>query len=129
MTTVAQIEALLRKLPYVNALWLYGSQADGTAQANSDVDLAVQFADFIDNSEQRTLRPHVLKVELCSALNCREDQLSIVDLAIAPPALAWEILSTGQLLFCYDDSKRIRLECKIFSQYELDIEYHRKRYG
>jgi predicted nucleotidyltransferase len=129
MINIQRIKKLIESESGVNALWLYGSQADNTAQTHSDFDLAVQFHDFVKDEETRLLRPHLLKIDICSALKCSENTISIVDLESSPTALAWEILSSAKLLFCKNDSKRMFLECRIYSQYELDVEYHRKLYG
>lgn len=128
-TILDNIIVLTQQHPDINALWVYGSMANNTSNARSDIDLAVQFKTFIQDPEERILKPQILKIELTSELSLSDAMISIVDLDQVSTPLAWEILDTGQLLFSHNQALRIRLECRIFSQYELNVYYHRKLYG
>lgn len=72
----------------LDALWLYGSEAEGTARADSDVDLAALF-----RRPPQGLEIFDARAEL-EELLCRE--IDLVDLDQAPPILAIQILKHGR---------------------------------
>jgi len=66
-------------------VWLYGSRVKGTANINSDYDLAVAFKSFIKNDPlEKRLRPECLALDWQEALGLHDFQLSIVDIALFP---------------------------------------------
>ncbi len=73
----------------VQAIWLFGSHARGDARADSDIDLAI-------------LCEPPLGVERLAVMdrvgNALGADIDLVDLAIAPPVLVWEIVTTGRLV-------------------------------
>ncbi len=73
----------------VAGVWLFGSFARGEARAESDVDLAILCEAPLD------LDRLVLMDRLARAAGRDVD---LIDLARAPPALAWEVVTTGRLL-------------------------------
>ncbi|MBS4710883.1 type VII toxin-antitoxin system MntA family adenylyltransferase antitoxin [Aeromonas caviae] len=117
-----QLSELAATHPEVAVLWLYGSQAKGTAGPHSDWDLAVAFdpvklADLLDNR----LRPELLALDWQRALGLAEGQLSVVDINQAPIPLAFAIVDANRVLFCRDLGRRLREEARIMSQMELNF--------
>lgn len=110
-------------------LWLYGSQADGTAHPESDYDLAIAFEKHIPEPLEQRLRPEELAIEWAYVLKSAENKISIVDINLAPTPLAWEVLSKGLCLFARNKNRLIREELRISSEYEHDVLYHRRTYG
>jgi predicted nucleotidyltransferase len=78
----------------VDAVWLFGSHAAGTAGPDSDVDLGV------------LCRPRLgvdrfaLVDEVANAVGCEVD---VVDLDAVPATTAWQVITTGRLVVCTDD--------------------------
>jgi predicted nucleotidyltransferase len=96
-------------IPGLIALYRFGSQAQGTARPDSDVDLAL-------------LAPEALSP--ASLLNLKEDlaallhrETDVIDLRVAPTVLRMQVLSTGQCLFSGDDRARELFEAMVYSSY------------
>lgn len=78
----------------VAGVWLFGSVLRGEDHRESDIDLAVlcQPPLAIDRT-----------VAMDQVGRAVERDVDVIDLATAPPALAWEILTTGRLVFEPDE--------------------------
>ncbi|MCL7939429.1 nucleotidyltransferase domain-containing protein [Halomonas sp. ATCH28] len=113
----------------IAVLWLYGSRAKGTASAESDYDLAVAFRDFAKEPLERRLRPELLAQDWQDRLGLKQDQLSIVDINLAPLPLAHAVIRTGQVLQANDHLRLIREENRITSMWELDHQYHQRHFA
>ncbi len=108
--------------PELAIVWLYGSRAKGTANANSDYDLAVAFKTFIrDDPLEKRLRPECLALDWQRALGLHDFQLSIVDINQAPIPLAWEIIEPDCVLYCCDESRLWQETLRIQSRMEIDF--------
>lgn len=112
--------------PNVVAVYVFGSQARGTARPTSDVDLGVLYR----RPPAPTLmdQPFELQAELESALRVPVD---LVVMNTAPVDLVHRILRDGKLLLEKDKSARIAFEVKARNQY-FDLlpvleQYRRKR--
>ena len=115
--------------PDIAVLWLYGSRAQDQAHADSDYDLAVAFVSFPEEPLQRRLRPEILALDWAQAVHLDSDSLSIIDINAVPVPLAWEVITSGQVLYQDDSMRLYQEEQRISSRMELDILYHRRRYG
>jgi uncharacterized protein len=113
----------------ISILWLYGSRANQTEQAHSDYDLAIAFNLYLKDPLENSLRPEKLRLEWCQQLQCDENLISIVDINIIPIHLAWEVVTKSKVLICKDESRLYHEESRVFSQYELDLMYHREKFG
>jgi predicted nucleotidyltransferase len=110
----------------IELLWLYGSQAKGTAHSHSDVDLAVVFKRYEEDVLERRLRPELLAMDWQRALGLPEGQLSVLDVNIAPIPLSVNVLNDGQLLLCKNTSRLLREQQRIMSMWEIDYLHHHK---
>jgi predicted nucleotidyltransferase len=124
-----KIIKLAEKNNEIAVLWLYGSRADNTYHAQSDFDLAIAFTHFLTDPLQNRLRPELLAIEWTSILKCPENLISIVDINIIPTTLAWEVVTKGKSIVVKEASRLLKEQSRIYSQYELDVSYHRKHYG
>lgn len=113
----------------IAVLWLYGSRAKGTAGGDSDYDLAVAFRHFEKDALERRLRPQLLAQTWQDELGLAEDQLSIVDINLAPLPLAHAVIRTGRVLLARDKLRLIREEQRITSMWEIDHQYHQQHYA
>ena len=107
---IHRITAILDKWFGVDELWLYGSEAEGTARADSDVDLAALF-----RRRPKDLDIFDARTELEEEL--RRD-VDLVDLDQAPPILAMQVLKHGRLLVDRNPSRRHDSFSRIVSLYE-----------
>jgi predicted nucleotidyltransferase len=94
----------------VDVLWLFGSEARGTARPGSDVDLAVLF-------HRRPTSPELLSAasELTDLL---DRPVEVVDLDRASPILAMQVLRYGRLLVDRKPARRFAFFGRTLSMYE-----------
>jgi len=88
----AQVEGL-------SALWLFGSFARGEATSISDVDLA-----YLPNQalELQALERFEDRLYRMISSTLGTDEISLVNVYLAPAFLSWRVLAEGVLLFCRD---------------------------
>jgi len=110
--------------PAIELLWLYGSQAKGTAHEKSDIDLAVVFKEWEKDIIKRRLRPELLAIEWQQELSLKEGELSILDMNIAPIPLAMSVLQSGTLLLSKNRARQLQEQQRIMSKWEIDYLYH-----
>jgi uncharacterized protein YutE (UPF0331/DUF86 family)/predicted nucleotidyltransferase len=88
---------LHRRFPETVAVYLFGSRASGRARPDSDVDIAV----LTSPSMLRTPRHFLAYYAPLSAV-LRTDKIDLVWLNQTRLSLQWQVIRTGQLLFCCD---------------------------
>ena len=117
----AIIELARQNLDIV-VVWLYGSRVKGSANINSDYDVAVAFKAFIKNDPlEKRLRPECLALDWQQALGLHDFQLSIVDINQAPIPLAWQIIEADGVLYCADERRLWHETHRIGSRMEIDF--------
>ncbi len=117
----AIIELARQNLDIV-VVWLYGSRVKGSANINSDYDVAVAFKAFIKNDPlEKRLRPECLALDWQQALGLHDFQLSIVDINQAPIPLAWQIIEADGVLYCADERRLWQETRRIGSRMEIDF--------
>ena len=105
------IAAVVARYPVV-AAYLFGSQAAGTANALSDVDVAVLL-------EEGAPAPGEIQIALISdlMLALRRSDIDVAVLNHAPPLLKQRAISRGRLLYCRDDNARVTFEVAARREY------------
>lgn len=118
--TLNMIIKTIQMLTQVDAIYLYGSRANGTATEQSDWDIAVLFSDFLEDKLERTLRPQQLQQQVERELGVC-DIVSIIDVEIAPIYLQYNIITAEK---CYDRGVLHvrRVENRILSEAEKDYD-------
>jgi predicted nucleotidyltransferase len=111
----------------LSVVWLYGSRAKGTSQADSDYDLAVAFNTFPEDEWDKRLQPEELKSDWSATLGT--DKISIIDINNIPLPLAYSVIQQGRVLYCKDPLRLSREELRIGSMWEVDYQWHKKNYG
>ncbi len=110
----------------IEVMWLYGSQAKGTAHEHSDIDIAIAFKNFKLTDLDRKLRPQELSLIWSEKLNLPDGKLSIVDINNVPVYLAFNVVEYGKVLSAKNKSRELKEVQRIYSQYEFEtIEYQR----
>jgi uncharacterized protein YutE (UPF0331/DUF86 family)/predicted nucleotidyltransferase len=90
-------EVLHDAFPEMIALYLFGSRASGNARADSDIDLAMLTAPWSPCSAPRFFTYYASVTAFLQT-----DKIDLIWLNQAKLSLQWEIVRTGELLFCCD---------------------------
>ena len=101
-----KISIFFTKQKDVVAVYLYGSRAKGEETDKSDLDLAILFKKPLTKYERvLELRVEVQKVVGdVFFVDVREIQLGL------SPVFLGEVISSGNIIFCRDEDKRIKFE-------------------
>ena len=108
---MSDLQPLLDRVPGVQAVYAFGSQADGTAHPESDLDLAVLAASPLD-----PLVRWDAQEALAAALGTDVD---LVDLRSASTVMRAEVLRTGRVVLDRDPTARAFWEVWTMSAYAL----------
>lgn len=119
--TATEITNSIQRNAVVDAIYLYGSRAKGTAHKNSDWDIAVLFTDYETDLSARLLRPQQLEATLERDLKLY-NQISVIDLETAPVYLQYSILMSAVKWFDRNVPHVKRVEQSILSKWEKDYE-------
>jgi uncharacterized protein len=103
------ITCLKGEVPALQAVYRFGSQAQGTAHSESDVDLAVLARNRLELGLLGGLQQ-----DLAVILNRDVD---LVDLRAASTVMQMQVLSTGECLFCGDVQARDLFEMIAYASY------------
>ncbi len=95
--------------PYL--IILFGSQAKGTFREDSDIDIA-----FLSEKECSSYELFMVAQQLASELGREVD---LVDLKKASTVFKAQIVGTGTVIYCLDESKRILFQMRTFKDYAL----------
>ena len=109
----------------IEVIWLYGSQAKGTAQSQSDIDLAIAFKNFNLSELDRKLRPQELVLIWSEQLNLRDGKLSITDINTVPVYLAFNVVEYGRVICSKNSTREFKETQRIYSQYEFEMIEHK----
>lgn len=102
-------EAVLRLVPDAEAIYLFGSRADGRARADSDLDLAVLGA--------VPLSP-LCRFEMQRELSARlGHDVDFVDLYSASTVLKLEVVTRGQRIYRRDADRTLEFEARVLGEY------------
>jgi uncharacterized protein len=101
-------------LPEIQAAFLFGSRATGRARAESDIDVAVLLDTACAPIDGRTRLRRVLET---FAAHVAADRLDVVILNDAPPALAFQVLKHGKLVFERDRTALHRFRVSTYGRH------------
>jgi predicted nucleotidyltransferase len=124
------VATLRAAFPNVLAMYVFGSRAQGTARADSDLDLAVLVAGYAD-----PLQLWDVSAELAALVGCPVD---LLDLRAASTVMQYQVLTGGHRLWgdalaaglfeCYVMSEKLQLD-QARSGYLADIAQTGKIHG
>ncbi len=114
---VAHLKTLCVRYP-VNLCYLYGSQAQGTAHALSDVDVGFLLHDMDPKAYRK------LWIDLYDAVPqcCPDHEVDLVILNLVGPLLRHKVIREGRLVFKRDEKIRLDFECRTLESY-FDFRY------
>jgi predicted nucleotidyltransferase len=113
MDRQALVEALIRQLPGLLAVYVFGSRANGEARADSDLDLAVLVEGRLD-----ALRAWEL-AQLLAGLTGYD--VDLLDLRTASTVMQHQVITTGVRLW-HKDAQAALYECAILREkMDLDV--------
>jgi predicted nucleotidyltransferase len=99
------VSAILARLPNTMAIYAFGSQVHGTANVDSDLDLAVLVAGYAE-----ALSLWDLAGDLADVVACHVD---LVDLRAATTVMQYQVITTGERLWS------VGLQAGLFECYVL----------
>lgn len=115
-------QSSLRKLAEehreIIAVYIFGSSASGKTGPLSDLDIAVLLDEALVPLKERFRVHRDLIAEAMHA--CRRSDVDLVLLNGAPPLLAYEVVSSGALLYEREKSRRTSYEAHAVQRY-LDL--------
>lgn len=126
MSGLEAVAALLASRPDVRLAYVFGSVAAGRARRDSDLDVAVLFA---EPPVPATLDLLTEEIEAAAG-----GPIDLVNLATAPPLLAHEVIRAGRCIVCRDAAERAEFEARSTLRYldtahlrAIQAEYLRER--
>lgn len=112
--TASSLERYFASLNDVVLAYLFGSYARRQAWAHSDVDIAVLLAGQPDDDHCFDMRLEIIG-GLMDILNVND--VDVLILNQAPPALRYAVLRDGRLLFCRDRQAMIMFRVRTINDY------------
>ena len=107
------IKFLVSRLPTLHGIYLFGSQADGSARPDSDYDIAFLLPAPADSPEPYTL--FLMAVELGEHLGQTVD---LIDLHQTKTDFRFQIISTAKRIYCADRTACDTFEVVTYSMYQ-----------
>ncbi len=114
------LKRLFAKNPLVVGVWLFGSQADGTATRESDIDLGVLFARQVTLDEHLTLEAAIDEI-------LQSGDFDVVDAQRVDLRMKHRIIS-GKLLYDHDAVRVSDFIERVLREYP-DYYYYWKRFN
>lgn len=103
------IQKIRQLIPEAKLIYLFGPQADGSATASSDIDIAV----LLDKKMDPVTR---FDLEQTLAIELNQD-VDLVDLLMASTVLQNQVIINGELLFG-SENEQTKFEMQIMSIYQ-----------
>lgn len=111
------VREVLENFDEVRLAYLFGSVAAGTARPASDLDVAVLLTPGAGSAVVDRL------IEALERASSRA--VDLVDLSLAPPLLAHEVVRQGKLILSRDEDERVEFETRTVARY-LDTAHLRR---
>ncbi|MEK7550524.1 MAG: nucleotidyltransferase domain-containing protein [Patescibacteria group bacterium] len=110
----AKLSDFFKTQPVV-AVYLFGSQATGLNNSQSDVDIAILFDESVKVKER-----FIKKLEILGTLTflLKRDNIDLVVLNDAPIALRFSAIKPQELIYKENNEKMISFEAKTLSDYQ-----------
>lgn len=118
---IKKIREIAEEKNFIQAVYLFGSQAKGNANTDSDIDIAVLLeADYAEKSG-------VIKIKLYEELiKAGFDNIDLVILNQASALLKYEVVKENTLIYKKNDFEAASYQSLMIRKY-LDFEYYLKK--
>jgi len=103
------IDLICQQLPDIQAIYLFGSANSAYEKSDSDVDLA-----FLATKKIEPMKRWQVQQELAILL---DKDVDLIDLWQASEVLRWQVISTGQRIYCQKKKTCEAYENTVFSAY------------
>ena len=103
------IDLLKKMIPDLLGIYVFGSYADNTSTADSDIDIA-----FLTYSKISAIKKWEIQEELASVLAIDVD---LIDLKDATTILRTEVIEKGKLIYAVDSTEIGQFEMTTYSMY------------
>lgn len=90
-------------------IYIFGSTVKGTANMNSDIDIA-----YLSNQKMDEYETFMLAQELAGKIN---NDVDLIDLKKASTVFQSQVVSTGKVIYCLNDEARMNFEMKTLKMY------------
>ena len=132
-----QLKEYLASFPIIEFAYLFGSYATGRQHKDSDLDIAIylndkakkQHSEFCSNDNQAEI---ITKLVQITQIN----DIDFIILNTAPALLRYQIVTSGQRIFCKDDILRKRFELMTIKLYfdnlpllNMELDYLERRFA
>lgn len=107
------VETILTSLPDTQAIYLFGSYVDGTAQEQSDLDVAVLLPSYRALTIAHALWWHLQE----QLMDLVERPVDLINFYQASTVFQIQILRTGQRIYCPDPQSCNEYEGRMLSLY------------
>lgn len=109
------VDAVLAFFPTVEAIYLFGSFADASANADSDIDLALLLPPHEAKLQQKNLLLHPLHQTL-EQMTGRD--VDLVNLRMVPTVFQKEVVMAGSRIYCTDELVGDQFDVSVLSGYQ-----------
>lgn len=109
----AIVEIIRRDFPAAQSVYVFGSYAQGTSGADSDIDIAV----LLPAEIARVVGDLRLSDTALALYRCLHRDVDLVNLRLASTVFQNQIIHTGQLIYAGDERARQEFEMLTFSFY------------
>lgn len=98
-------------IPHINPylIILFGSTAQGRIREESDIDIA-----FLSDTTISAYELFTIGQELANEI---DREVDLVDLNTSSTVFQAQVVSTGEVLYCNDDKRRMEFEMKVLAMY------------
>ncbi|MBI5220582.1 MAG: nucleotidyltransferase domain-containing protein [Candidatus Liptonbacteria bacterium] len=114
MKNVRKITNYLSKIPAIQAVYLFGSVAEGRERQDSDVDIAVLLSYKLTASQRFHLRTR-LSADLAGQMKRRVDVVVLND--VQSVFFKYVIIKEGRLIYQRSELSRAEFECRTLGDY------------
>ncbi|NGX32629.1 MAG: hypothetical protein K1060chlam4_00679 [Candidatus Anoxychlamydiales bacterium] len=102
-------EIILKEIPKVIVIYVFGSYATKTENEKSDLDLAILCNQEIDKKNLWDISQKIASVA--------NTEIDLIDLLDASTVFAFQIINESKIIYCLDEKKKTFFENKIDSMY------------
>ena len=101
--------------------YLFGSTAKNQETTQSDIDIAI----LLSETPENLLDLYLNMIDKLSTI--LGDKIDLIILNTAPPLLTHQVIKHGKVIYCRDETARVKFESKAEKEY-LDFKIYRDRY-